>query len=90
MFALAGVFSILTGVMLAAGEPVEFFTGGYTLVESPADTFTASPDLNVLTISNSPPINMWHFVLLYGGFVWLVVALALVWRGRTGVGVEED
>lgn len=89
VFALAGVFSILTGAMLAAGEPVEFFTGAFTLEENAdGNVWTASPDVNALSISNSSPVNMWHYVLLYGGFVWIVVAAVLAVRGNRGVTVD--
>lgn len=91
MFALVAVFSILTGAMLAAQEPVEFFTGGFTMTENADENqWTAIPDVNSLTTSNSSPINMWHYVLLYGGFVWLIVALFLAVGGETGVELEED
>lgn len=90
VFALVGVFSILTGAMLAAGEPVEFFTGGFTMTENAdQNVWTAVPDMNALTISNSSPINMWHYVFLYGGFVWIIVALLLAMRGEAGVELEE-
>lgn len=89
-FVLAAVFSMLTGAMLAAGEPVEFFTGAFTLVENQDENvWVASPDVNALTVSNSSPVNMWHYVLLYGGFVWIVVAFVLAARGRRGAGVED-
>lgn len=85
-FLLAAVFSLLTGAMLAAGEPVEFFTGAFHLEEnSDGNMWFALPDVNALTVSNSSPVNMWHYVLLYGGFVWIVVAFFLAAKGRGGI-----
>lgn len=89
-FVLAAVFSILTGAMLAAGEPVEFFTGAFSMEENADENFwVMSPDVNALTVSNSSPVNMWHYILLYGGFVWIIVAFVLAVRGRRGAGVED-
>lgn len=88
-FLLAAVFSFLLGAELAAGEPVEFFTGEYTLTEnSDANLWKQTPDVNALTVSNSNQVNSWHYILLYGGFVWVIVALLLAVKGR-GTGLEE-
>lgn len=88
-FVLAGVFSLLIGAELATGEPVEFFTGEFKLTENAdANVWIQTPDVNALTISNSNPVNMWHYVLLYGGFVWFIVALLLAVKGR-GTGIER-
>lgn len=78
-FLLAAVISISLGAQLAALEPVEFFTGGFVTNRS-GDVFTAVPDLNRLTIANSPSVNSWHYMLLYGGFVWLIVAALMIFR----------
>lgn len=90
LFALAFVFSILLGASLAAGEPIEFFTGAFTLTENAdQNVWREVPDLSALTVSNSAAVYMWHFVLLYGSFVWLVAAYILAKSGKVGFNVEE-
>ncbi len=88
VFALAGVFSILTGVMLV-GEGLDIPTG-YEISGADDNVMQVSETYSTYFTFNSGAVNMWHYVLLYGGFVWLIVAAVLAKRGHeVGVDVGE-
>lgn len=83
-FGLAGVFVILTGAMLAAGEPIEYATGTFTIVEGFAGDSNMTrfvPDFNAITTTTSVPAWMWSQVMMYGGFVFIILAFVLAMRG---------
>ncbi len=82
VFALAGVFSILTGVMLI-GDGISY-PDGWNVEGTARDenSMIIRPQYDVHFTFNSDQVNMWHFVLLYGGFIWLVVAFVLSVRKR--------
>jgi len=85
IFAMAGIVSVLLGVQLAAGEPIEFFTWNYRLNDESGGVGTQWSyihDFNRMTINNSPPVNSWHYILLYGGFVWFIIAFILAVRSN--------
>lgn len=85
--AIAGVFSMLTGVMLV-GEGVSYPTG-YQILGADDNTMNINESYSVYTTYNSQPVNMWHYLLIYGGFVWIIVAIILAIKGRQGDILEE-
>lgn len=81
VFALVGVFSVLTGLMLVT-EGISFPSGwDVSGVEDSNNLFVRETYTTYMTVDSSA-VNMWHYVLLYGGFVWFIVAFVLVIRGR--------
>lgn len=88
VFALAGVFSILTGIMLT-GEGISYATG-YDISGVDDNFMYMTTTYTTYRTWNSGPVNMWHYVLFYGGFVWILVALLLVIKGRLAGGVTNE
>lgn len=83
VFGLAGVFTILTGLMLVSGEPIEYATGEFTIVESfndDANMTRVVPDSNSFSALTSEPIWMWGNLMMYGGFVFIIFSFLLAVR----------
>ena len=85
--AIAAIFSILTGAMLV-GDGIQYPTG-YDIVGADDNIMSINENYTTQYTFNSNPVNMWHYVLLYGGFVWLIIAFLLAVRGRQGDFIEQ-
>ena len=80
-FGMAGVFVILTGAMLVAGEPIEYATGTFSVIESYGNDSNITriiPDYNAFTVDNSQPVWMWGNLMMYGGWLFIIIAFVLV------------
>ena len=90
VFALVGVFSILTGVILVT-EGIDYTTGwDVSGTAADANNMYLREHYTTLTAADDSFVNMWHYVLLYGGFVWFIVAFVLAIRGRTAGSVLHE
>ena len=87
--ALAGVFGMLTGVMLT-GDGIDY-PSGYTITGTDSDqnTMGVQLDYEKHTAYNDQALNMWHYVLLYGSFIWIIMALLLAVKGQQGEDIES-
>ena len=85
--AVAAVFSMLTGVMLVS-DGIQYPTG-YAVVGADDNHMTINEVYTTQYTFNSNPVNMWHYILLYGGFVWLIIAFLLAMKGRQGDFIEK-
>ena len=88
VFALAGVFSILTGVMLV-GEGISY-QSGWNINGADDNSMYVEETYTTYHTYESGAVNMWHYVLLYGGFVWFIVAFMLVMKGRLAGGIQDE
>lgn len=77
-FLLIGVLSIATAVQIS-GEGLEYYEGwsGSLTGNSEDLNFNVSKTYGFNNIENSNSLNMWYYILLLLGFVWIIASLAL-------------
>jgi hypothetical protein len=88
VFALAGIFSILLGVALS-GEGISYNTG-YDVSGLNDNNMTITESYTTLHSWDTPIVNMWHYVFLYGGFVPIIIAFVLVGKARLAGGLADE
>lgn len=92
LFAATGVFVSLTGLMLASGEPIDYATGAFTVVQGFGGDVNVTKivaDFNSYTASTSSPIWMWSQMMVYGGVVFVIIGLFLAISSIMNRNVEE-
>lgn len=81
--ALAGVFGILLGVTLT-GEGISYPTGFDLDCVDCNNNLSVATTYTTLHTYDSAHVNMWHYFLLYGSFIWIIAAFLLAVKRRQG------